>query len=167
MKKLTLIVGLVIGFVFGALFGGMAIKIATPNMLFKEIRSPYSVDETVKIIVDRINKLPGWHVVTVIDQREEILKYGGPDVGPVKIIKFCSGPLAGKMLSSDDRKFFAVKMPASIAVYQKSDGRTYINVMNSMLMARLFSGETGDIIEQVVRAGEQILGFVHFRYTLW
>lgn len=167
MKKLVLTVGIVIGFVLGSLFSGIAIKLAAPHILFKEIRSPYSVDKTVKIIVDRIKEMPNWHVVTVIDQRKEILEHGGPDVGPVKIIKLCSGPIAGKMLSSDDRKFFAVKMPASIAVYQKSDGRTYISVMNSMVMARLFTGEMGDIIEEVVRTGEKILGFVSFRYTIW
>ncbi len=167
MRKLSLFVGILIGFVFGVYFTGIAIELAAPHALFKEIRSPYNVDKTVQIIVNRIKKQPNWHVVEVINQEKEIIKHGGPDVGSVKIIKLCNAKLAGDMLMSDDRKFFAVDMPASIAVYEKSDGKTYISVANSAVMSKLFRGKIRSIIEDVIRDAEQIMGFVHFRYTIF
>jgi len=40
--------------------------------------------------------------------------------------------------------------------------------MNGYLMARLFSGSReGEIMEYVVRDMESILGFIHFRYTIF
>jgi len=167
MRNFTLVIGIIIGFAFGAFFTPLCIKIAAPHLLFKEIESPYSFDRTVQIIVDRIQHQPGWHIVSVIDQREEVLKHGGPDIGPMKIIKFCNAQLSGKMLIADDRKFFGVKVPASIAVYQKSNGKVYISVMNSKVMSKLFSGTIQDVIEDVIRDAEQILNFVHFRYTIF
>jgi len=168
MQKRTVFIGIVIGLVFGLFVGGAAFKIAAPTMLFKEVRSPYGFDKTVSLIRDRINRQEDWHVTTIIDQQDEIIKYGGEDVGRVKIIKFCNGILSGEMLSDDATRSMAVKMPLSIAVYEKSDGRVMLGLMNGYLMARLFSGRReGGIMERVVRDMESILGFLHFRYTIF
>lgn len=168
MQKRTVFIGIVIGLVFGLFVGGVAFKIAAPTMLFKEVSSPYGFDKTVSLMRDRINRQEGWHVTTIIDQQDEIIKYGGEDVGKVKIIKFCNGILSGEMLSDDATRSMAVKMPLSIAVYEKSDGRVMLGLMNGYLMARLFSGRReGVIMERVVRDMESILGFVHFRYTIF
>jgi len=116
----------------------------------------------------RINKQEGWHVTDVIDQQKEVLDNGGEDVGKVKIIKFCNGKLSGIMLNNDGSKFMAAKMPLSIAVYEKSDGRVTIGLMNGYIMARLFSGSReGEIMEEVVKDMEEILGFLHFRFTIF
>ena len=167
MRNFALIIGIIIGFAFGTFFTGLTFKLAAPHLLFKEIESPYSFDKTVEIIVNRINQQPGWHIVSIINQREEVLKHGGPDIGPMKIIKFCNADLSGRMLIADDRKFFGVKVPASIAVYEKSNGKVYISVMNSKVMSKLFTGTIQDVIEDVIRDAEQILNFVHFRYTIF
>ena len=159
---------MVLGLVFGLFIVGIAFKIAAPTMFFKEVSSPYDFDKTVSLISDRINKQKGWHVTTVINQRQEVLEHGGEDVGNVKIIKFCNGRLSGEMLGEDASKSMAVKMPLSIAVYEKNDGRITIGLMNGYLMARLYSGSReGDLMERVVSDMESILGFVHFRYTIF
>ncbi len=168
MHKRSIIFGMVLGLVFGLFVVGIAFKIAAPTMFFKEVSSPYDFDKTVTLISDRINKQQGWHVTTIIDQQKEIIEYGGEDVGNVKIIKFCNGKLSGEMLEDDVSKSMAVKMPLSIAVYEKSDGRVTIGLMNGYLMARLYSGSReGDLMERVVSDMESILGFTHFRYTIF
>ncbi len=168
MKKRSMVVGAILGLVLGIFIVGIAFKIAAPTMFFKEVSSPYAFDKTVTLISDRINKQDGWHVTTVINQRQEILSHGGEDPGQVKIIKFCNAKLSGEMLKEDTTKSMAVKMPLSIAVYEKSDGRVTIGLMNGYLMARLFSGSReGEIMEYVVRDMESILGFIHFRYTIF
>ena len=86
----------------------------------------------------------------------------------VLIIKFCNGKLSGEMLGEDGSKFMAAKMPLSIAVYEKGDGRVTIGLMNGYVMARLFSGtREGEIMEEVIKDMESILGFLHFRYTIF
>ncbi|MEA1955453.1 MAG: DUF302 domain-containing protein [Campylobacterota bacterium] len=168
MNKLSVLVGMVLGLVFSVFVVGLAFKIAAPTMFFKEVRSTYDFEKTVSLLETRINKKDGWHVTNIIDQQKEVLENGGEDVGKVKIIKFCNGKLSGVMLSADESKFMATKMPLSISVYEKRDGRVVIGLMNGYIMARLFSGtREGDIMQQVVSDMEDILSFVHFRFSMF
>ncbi len=168
MNKFFVLIGVVLGFVLGAFVYGLAFKVAAPSMLFKEVKSPYSFDKSVELLQNRINAQEGWHVTSVIDQQKEILEYGGQDVGKVKIIKFCNAKLSAEMLSADESKFMATKMPLSISVYEKSDGRVMIGLSNGYLMARLFSGtREGEIMQKVLKDMENILSFLHFRFTLF
>ncbi len=166
--KRGLLAGFIIGFVVAVFIVPFMFKTAAKDMLFKEVASPYGFDKTVNLIANRIANTKGWHIVNIINQEEEIKKYGGPDVGKVKIIKFCNAKYAGEMLKNDDSKFMAVKMPLSIAVYEDSKGRVYVDLMNGYLMARMFSGTyEGNIMEKVVRDIEHVMGFVHFRYSIF
>ncbi len=167
-SKLSVLVGVALGLVLSLFVTGIAFKVAAPTMFFKEIKSAYDFDKTVELISTRINAKDGWHVTTIIDQQKEVLDNGGQDVGKVKIIKFCNGKLSGEMLMADESKFMATKMPLSISVYEKSDGRVVIGLMNGYIMARLFSGtREGEIMEKVVRDMESILSFTHFRFTIF
>ena len=168
INKKSIIVGLILGLVLSLFVLGLAFKIAAPTMFFKEVTVPYDFDKTVRVLQTRINKQEGWHVTDVIDQQKEVLADGGQDVGKVKIIKFCNGKLSGVMLGDDGSKFMAAKMPLSIAVYEKSDGRVIIGLMNGYIMARLFAGtREGEIMEEVVKDIEEILNFLHFRFTIF
>ena len=167
-NKKGILIGMILGLVLSLFVTGLAFKVAAPTMFFKEVSVPHDFDKTVRILQTRINKQEGWHVTDVIDQQKEVLDNGGEDVGKVKIIKFCNGKLSGIMLSDDSSKFMAAKMPLSIAVYEKSDGRVTIGLMNGYIMARLFSGSReGEIMEEVVKDIEEILGFLHFRFTIF
>jgi len=168
MNKLSVLIGMALGVVFSAFVFGIAFKVAAPTMFFKEIKSTYEFDKTVEVIKNRINAKEGWHVTTIIDQQQEIIQNGGNNVGKVKIIKFCNAKLSGEMLASDESKFMATKMPLSISVYERSDGRVVIGLMNGYVMARLFSGtKEGDIMQKVVKDMEDILSFIHFRFTIF
>lgn len=165
-NKLAILVGIALGLVFSVFVVGISFKVAAPTMFFKEIKSSYDFDKTVEVIKNRINAKEGWHVTTIINQQKEVLENGGPDVGKVKIIKFCNGKLSGEMLMSDESKFMATKMPLSISIYEKSDGRVVIGLMNGYVMARLFSGtREGEIMEKVITDMESILSFTHFRFS--
>ncbi|PHQ65823.1 MAG: hypothetical protein COB99_01815 [Sulfurimonas sp.] len=168
MNKLSILVGGILGLVFSIFVVGISFKIAAPTMLLKEVKSSYEFEKTVELIQNRINKQDGWHVTNIINQQEEIISHGGADVGKVKIIKFCNAKYAAEMLSADESKFMATKMPLSISVYEKSDGRVIIGLSNGYVMARLFSlRREGDIMEKVIKDMEEILSFTHFRFTLF
>jgi len=167
-NKLAIFVGIALGLVFSIFVVGIAFKVAAPTMFFKEVKSSYDFDKTVALLESRINAKDGWHVTTIIDQQKEVLEFSGTDVGKVKIIKFCNGKLSAEMLKADESKFMATKMPLSISVYEKSDGRVVIGLMNGYIMARLFSGtREGDVMEKVITDMESILSFTHFRFTLF
>ena len=166
--KRAILGGFILGVVVAMFLIPLMFKIAAEDMLFKQVKSPYDFDKTVEVLVKRISNQPGWHVVSVINQEEEIKKYGGPDVGKVKIIKFCNAKLAGEMLKNDRTKFMAVKMPLSIAVYEDSKGRVYISLMNGYLLTRLLSlTPESKIMEKVIKDIQEILGFLHFRYSIF
>jgi uncharacterized protein (DUF302 family) len=168
IHKKTLTIGMILGLVLGLFVTGVAFKIATPTLFFKEVHVPYDFDKTVRMLQTRINKQNGWHVTDTIDQQKEILSGGGEDIGKVKIIKFCNAAFSAEMLSEENSKFMSVKMPLSISVYEKEDGRVYVGLMNGYIMSRLFSGSRESVVmEKVVKDMEEILGFLHFRYTIF
>ena len=168
MSKVSVLIGMALGVVLSAFVFGIAFKIATPTLFFKEVKSPYDFEKTVDLLATKINKQEGWHVTTIIDQQKEVMENGGQDVGKVKILKFCNGELSGEMLSADESKFMATKMPLSISVYEKSDGRVIIGLSNGYVMARLFKGtREGEVMQKVIKDMEQILSFIHFRFTIF
>lgn len=149
----------------GVVITGLALQLSAKNALILEIKSPYDYNKTVAVIKERIMTKSGWHLADAIDQQGEILAGGGPNVGPVTIIKYCNAHFAGRMLGTDERKKMAVAMPISIAVYDKSTGETYISLNNGYLTSKLYGGETEEIIEEVSRDVEEILSFAQFKYT--
>jgi len=168
MSKRSFIAGLILGFVVAVFIIPFGFKIAFKHMLFKEVPSSYGFNKTVSLIVNRINHQKGWVVTNIINQEKVIYNRTGKDVGKVKIIKFCNAKLSGEMLSSDQNKYMSVKMPLSISVYEKSDGKVYIGLMNGYLMARMFQGtKVGNIMESVVKDIESVMSFLHFRYTIF
>lgn len=168
MSKRSFIAGLVLGVVVAFFIIPFGFKLAFKNILFKEAPSSFGFEKTVSLITDRINHQSGWHVTNVINQEQVLLENGGSEVGKVKIIKFCNAKLSSKMLKEDDRKYMSVKMPLSISVYEKSDGKVYIGLMNGYLFARMFSGSVeGDVMESVVKDIENVMSFLHFRYTIF
>lgn len=162
MKSIAIaIVSLLVGIFVTA----MSLQLSAKNALILEVKSPYDHNKTVTLIQERIRAKAGWHLVATIDQQGEIMAGSQQDVGAVTIIKYCNAHYAGQMLAADDRKKMAVAMPLSIAVYDKSNGETYISLNNGYLNSKLYGGTTEEIIEKVSRDVEEILSFAHFKYT--
>ena len=69
----------------------------------------------------------------------------GVDVGPNMVIKKCEPKAAADILIHDELKLLTVMMPCSIAVYTKSDGKTYMALMNMSILGSLF----GDVVKEI------------------
>jgi uncharacterized protein (DUF302 family) len=65
------------------------------------------------------------------------------------------------MLTPDESKYVGAMMPCSIAVYEYSDGTTYVSSMNMGLMGTMFGGEIGGILDRVAEEDAIILRFLH------
>jgi uncharacterized protein (DUF302 family) len=160
-------VPMIIGLIVGVFITGITVNLAAPRLLIKEVHSPYDFEKTVRIITERITMTDRWHVVEVYDENAEVTAHGGEAIGRMAIIKYCSGFYASAMLKADDRKRLAAMMPKGIAVYENSRGEVMIAMSNGLIMGKLFGGEIARIIEQVSREVEQIMGFMHFKFSIF
>lgn len=165
--KLIAIVFTIFGVLVGIIFTAITINLSAGKMMLKEIKSPYDYEKTIETIVNRVNAMPEWHVITVYDMNKEVLEHGGRPIGKYSIIKYCSGKYASEMLMADDRKTMGAMMPKAFAVYEKSDGQVYLATANGAVMGKLFGGETETIIEKVSLEIEDVLRFMNFKFSVF
>ena len=70
------------------------------------------------------------------------------------------------MLGADERRFFGVMMPISVAVYERDDGNTYVSLVNGDAISKVFGGEYEDVVSDVRYDMEQIFGFMHLSFSV-
>lgn len=155
---LALIAGLVIA--------SFAAKQAMPRVMFKEVVSPLDHEQTLATIRERVLAQPGWAIVTEIDQRAAILAGGGDDIGPYDIVKICNGGYATRMLGDENRAYFGVMLPISVAVYERDDGRTYVSLLNGDVVAKVFGQQYVNVVEDVRYDMEIIFRFLHLSFDI-
>ncbi len=112
--------------------------------MFIEIGSRYDFEQTVRILTEKIENA-GWKILSTHNLQESLHK-NGYDVLPVKVIELCNPHHSSKILSRDAERIFSSLMPCRITVYDKSDGTTYVSLMNSGMLA----SQAGGIVEEVM-----------------
>jgi len=138
----------------------MASACSMKSMMVEERVSPYGVEETIKKIQENAQAI-GWASPTVKNMNKSIKKHGGKDIGgPVRIVELCNAQHAGKILSDDNGRYAALLMPCAIAVYTKSDGKTYISNMKAGRMGRMMGGVVAEVMADVDVDQKKILGFL-------
>ena len=133
-------------FVAGAAVAAAIGFYSLPGLMIKEIPSPYSFDETLEKI-EANAKAVGWKVPKTwkVNFQKNLLKVVKIDIGPNKLIKMCEPQAAADILIHDELKRLSVMMPCTIGVYEKSDGKTYITIMNMKILGLLF----GDVVDDI------------------
>jgi uncharacterized protein (DUF302 family) len=130
------------------------------ELMVNEAKSPYDFDKTVSMITQQA-KQQGWVVPKMYDFQQSLLNFDQDDPGRIKVLKVCKPEYAARLLKQDESKFVSVMMPCSLSVYEKSDGHTYVAVMNLKLMSRLFLGDIGDTLSAVAEEDKGILSFMN------
>ena len=146
------------GFVLGVIIVLFIMKMAAPGMMIHEAKSPYDFNTTVDTVIANAES-EGWTVPKVYDFQKYIVDAGSGDVGRIKVIEMCQPEYASGLLKADDTKFVAVMMPCAVAVYEKSDGRTYVASMNVGIMGKVFGGDVDRTMSKVAADDKKILGF--------
>lgn len=103
------------------------------NEFIIEQPSKFSFDKTVDLLVAEAEKRE-WKVPVVHDLQQSLAK-SGKTVKPVKVIEICKPEFSGKMLELNHERVVSVMMPCRISVYEKEDGKTYIALINTGVMA--------------------------------
>jgi uncharacterized protein (DUF302 family) len=134
--------GLVAGLIIMAIVGFYSL----PGMMMQEDQSRYDdFDTTVEQFEQKVREA-GWSVLTVHDM-QATLQGHGHDVKSVKIFELCSARYSAEILKLDEERIVSPLMPCRVAIYEKSDGNTYISRMDSELMARPFGGVIKDVMQ--------------------
>ena len=81
------------------------------------------------------------------------------DIGPNRVLKMCEPHAAVKLLLKDEYKQLTAMMPCTIAVYVKSDGNTYVSMMNLEAMGQMYGGDVLEMTKELGPQMEQMLKF--------
>src|SRR5699024_12494846 len=81
----------------------------------------------------------------------------GHEIDNVTIFDLCSSKYSAVILAKDEGKIVAPMMPCRVAMYTKSDGKTYIARMNSALVAKLYGGLINEVMEKAYLETEAIV----------
>ena len=120
--------------------------------------SPLGFEETLERIEENARDM-GWKVPQKwkVDFQRNFEKITGTDIGPSRVLKMCEPFAAAKLLVKDEYKQLAAMMPCTIAVYEKTDGKTYIAMMNLDAMAQMYGGDVKDMAAELAPQMEQML----------
>jgi uncharacterized protein (DUF302 family) len=102
-----------------------------------------------------------WVVAGVMPLDESVKKHGGGDLPPVRLVNLCQAHHAHAILQEDGNKIVSVMMPCTISVYEKTDGDTYVGVMNAGLLGKMFGGTVAQVMGgEVAAAQQEFISFV-------
>ncbi|MEA1888449.1 MAG: DUF302 domain-containing protein [Pseudomonadota bacterium] len=152
---MKIIISLIVGAVLG--IGSLQIpavqkmigKSLAPQMLI-EVESPLDFYDTLDKLEENA-KAAGWKVPKKwrVNFQRNLERVTGVDIGPNEVIKMCEPEAAVKMLKHDEYKLLTTMMPCTIAVYEKSNGKTYISMMNMEILGLMYGGEIAEIANEL------------------
>ncbi|MDI6402520.1 DUF302 domain-containing protein [Balneolaceae bacterium ANBcel3] len=148
----------VAGLILGALLMGIIGFYSLPGLMMLEDETLYDFETTVEVFEKKLDEA-GWSVLVIHDMRET-LKGHGHDVLNVKIFELCSARYSAEILKLDDERIVTPLMPCRVAVYEKSNGKTYISRMDSELMARPFGGIINEVMQKAASEIEDVIAQV-------
>jgi uncharacterized protein (DUF302 family) len=122
---------------------------------FIESQSILGFDETVQKLAT-IAEQKTWKVTATHDL-QHTMKTHGKDVLPVKVFAICHPKHSSKILEKDDERIISSMMPCRVSVYMKSDGKTYISRMNSVMMAQYFDGLIREVMSESALEVEEMI----------
>lgn len=125
-----------------------------------ERASPLEFDATVEKLKANAKAL-GWKVPKSWTKNfQKNLKHvTKEDIGKNLVIEMCEPYEAVKLLKHDRYKKFLSMMPCSVAVYEKSDGKVYLSMMNIQMMGQMYQGqqEIQDLVNALGPQMDQML----------
>jgi uncharacterized protein (DUF302 family) len=130
------------------------------NQLIIEKVSPFDVAVTVEKLIGAAEQ-KGWQSPAVHNLQQSLAK-SGKKVLPVKVVEICKPEYSGRMLEHDDGRIVSILMPYRISVYEESDGKTYVALLNMSVMTAGLSPVAAEAIhaayDEASRIVESVIG---------
>lgn len=128
---------------------------SAPGLMIIEDESKYSFTESVEKFEQKA-LADGWKIPTVHDLQKTMANFG-KDVLSVKVFELCHPEHAYEILSRDAERVVSSLMPCRVAIYERSNGKTYISRMNSSLMGSMMGGVVPDVMKIAFAESEAII----------
>jgi uncharacterized protein (DUF302 family) len=123
--------------------------------MFIEHQSRYPYQETMATLAGAV-QAGGWRLLVSHDL-QAILDGKGYKVLPVTVMEICNAKHSSRLLAGDGERTVASLMPCRVAVYEKSDGKTYVSRMNAEMFAQMLGGLTEEVMGDAFREMEVML----------
>jgi len=148
IQKLFIVLPLLLAF-------GLSTAYAEGEMVI-ERASPLGFEETIVKLIENAKGL-GWKVPKKWKKnfQKNLKRVAKVDIGKGLVIEMCEPHAAAKLLVHDQHKKFLSMMPCTVAVYEKSDGKVYLSMMNIQMMGQMYKGQK-EIDEMVTELGPQM-----------
>ena len=131
-------------FIFGAIF--------LRNSLINEYQSKLGFKETIAQLGSDIKLKQGWMV------RTSSCSLPNPENGSRAVaMKLCNGQYASELINDESARKTAAMIPCTFAVYQKSDGKTYISRLNMKLLGTLLGGKAAVVFTGKIDPDQEMI----------
>ncbi|MBI5007340.1 MAG: DUF302 domain-containing protein [Nitrosomonadales bacterium] len=147
------------GFVAGVVVVGVLAYSLMSSLMFREVPSPFGVEETVARIQQNIQNVGNGWALSGLRNPGKAVEAAGGNTLPVMMIEACSTKYSAPILQDDDVRFLSILMPCKVSVYKKNDGKTYIGLMNAGLMGKMFGPKVGEIMGHVAEDQAKFIQF--------
>ncbi len=147
------------GFLAGVVVVGLLAYSFMSSLMFREVPSPFGVEETVARIQQNIQNVGNGWALSGLRNPGKAVEAAGGNTLPVMMVEACSTKYSGPILKDDNVRFLSILMPCKISVYKKSDGKTYIGLMNAGLMGKMFGPMVGEIMGHVAEDQAKFIVF--------
>lgn len=128
-----------IGFILGLLAGFLlsiqvflSIRILLFRMLYQERKSPFPFIDTcdaLRLELENCN----WKIVQMHDLQETLIKYG-KQVNQIRIYEVFQPDYTYEIMAKECEYTIASFIPCRIVVYEKTNRKTFVSVVNGKLM---------------------------------
>jgi len=143
-----------------ALFAGVILTLgilflSAQSIMLKESESKYNFENSVEVFTNFVEE-KGWKIPTVHDMQETMAKFG-KDVLQAKVFELCHPGHAYEILSRDKERVVMSMMPCRVAIYEKTDGKTYVSWMNTGLMGKMMKGVVPRVMKAASHESEELI----------
>lgn len=153
MKKTALLV--VAGSLAGILLTVILIFVSAESVMMKERQSKYNFEQSTKVF-EETALANGWKIPKTHDMKETMASFG-KDVLQAKVFELCHPEHAYEILSRDKERIVMSMMPCRVAIYEKSNGNTYVSWMNTGLMGSMMKGVVPRVMKVASKESEEII----------
>lgn len=149
MKKLMSLLVLILA---GSVMYTSAQSAAPPAY---EKESNYDFEKTVEKIKEVAGE-QGWSIPAEHDMQASMQKKG-KKVLAAEIIVLCNADFAHRILKNDETREVLSILPCRIAVYKKTDGKTYLAWANLKKTATEFGEPAASVLNEVAKGMDKII----------
>jgi uncharacterized protein (DUF302 family) len=153
MKKSILFAA--VGLLTGLFLSIFLIYSTAESIMLIEKQSNYSFEKSVELFEETAIG-NGWKIPAIHDMQKTMHNFG-KDVLQAKVFELCHPVHAYEILSRDKERIVMSMMPCRVAIYEKSDGKTYVSFMNTGLMGGMMNGVVPKVMKEASHETEMII----------